>query len=710
MRTLLYLMAAAVLGQQPPPRPPAAPGAKPAASAAQPSYQDLKFPPLRPITVPPLESVTLPNGLRLYLLEDHELPLVEGVALVRTGTIFDPPGKTGLATITGIVLRSGGTAQKAGEQIDEQLDNMAASIESQTGRTYASVTVSAVKESAGEVLSILRDLLTAPAFRQDAIDQVKAQLRNSVARRNDNAAAAASRELAVLIYGRDTPQGAVLEYEHLDRIGRDDVVAFYQRHYFPANIMLALRGDFSAPEMRAAIEKLFGGWNARQEPVPQFPQVQSKPAPGIYAGEKKDVTEAYFAMGHLAGQIRDKDFAAAQVMAEILGGGTAGRLYQRLRTSAGAGYAVSASWDADYAQPGLFVISGRVRPLAVLDTPAGIEAEIERLRQEPVPAHELEFARQRVLNKLAFAFDTGAEAFNRLLMFEYYGYPKDFLEQHQKAIAAVTAAQVQAAARERLKPAELVMAVIGNPADFGRATANLTVTSLDLRIKEARPVPAASSPESLKKGKELLQLAQRAVGGADKLSSIQNVTEISEFEVDPVFGGMTVKQTQRWLGDSVYRQDSEMAGGRINAYWDGKAGWLSTPQGTGPLPPLQQKQAQGEVFRMFFRLLLSDRRPGLVVNHVGGGTLEIGDAADNFVRLIVDEKTGLPQKLTYLGNAAGGPPAAMEEVFLSFMEVQGVKAPARVAVRQNGRPFAEVRVTEYRFNTEMRPADLAKRP
>src|SRR5947209_6856966 len=110
------------------------------------SWKALKFPPLRDITIPKVEEVTLPNGIKLYLLEDHELPVVRGLALVRTGNLFDPADKIGLATITGEVLRSGGTTAKSGDQIAEELENIAASIESQIGESFGSISFSTLKE------------------------------------------------------------------------------------------------------------------------------------------------------------------------------------------------------------------------------------------------------------------------------------------------------------------------------------------------------------------------------------------------------------------------------------------------------------------------------------------------------------------------------------------------------------------------------------
>src|SRR6185503_7535823 len=103
--------------------------AQPARPSPLPSYKDLKFPPLKKVEIPDVERVMLPNGIRLYLLEDHELPLVSGFALVRTGNLFDPKDKIGLATLTGMVMRTGGTPTQTGDQLDEKLESFAASVE-----------------------------------------------------------------------------------------------------------------------------------------------------------------------------------------------------------------------------------------------------------------------------------------------------------------------------------------------------------------------------------------------------------------------------------------------------------------------------------------------------------------------------------------------------------------------------------------------------
>jgi zinc protease len=480
---ILSLIAAVALAQAPAKAPEKAAArtalAPPASSPAQ-----LKYPPLKPVTIPDVEMFTLPNGMRVYLLENHELPVVSGTALVRTGNLFDPPGKVGLATITGSQIRAGGTTSKTGDEIDEQLENIAASVESSIGETSGQVSFSALKENTDEVMAVFYDVLTSPAFREDKLSLAKQQMASAILRRNDDADSIAGREYASIVYGRDNPYGWRIELADIANIRRDDVVAFYKRYFFPRNIMLAIYGDFSAPAMRAKLETLFGGWNYEQPPVPAFPPLSAKAAPGIYLAAKDDVNQTFFSLGHIGGVLKDRDTAALEIMADILGGGFSSRLFKRVRTQLGYAYGIGASWGVDYDHPGLFQISGSTKSASTVDTLRVVREEIERIRTTPVSDEELKIAKDTVLNGFVFAFDTPAKTLSRILRYEYYGYPRDFIFDYQKAIAAVTKEDVLRVAREHLKPENITIVAVGNPQDFGTplTALGLPVHKIDLTI------------------------------------------------------------------------------------------------------------------------------------------------------------------------------------------------------------------------------------
>jgi zinc protease len=445
---------------------------------------DLKFPPLAPVRIPHIERFTLANGLRVFLLENHELPLVSGLALVRTGNLFDPPAKVGLATLTGMVMRTGGTKARTGDQLDEDLENIAAEVESDIAESSGEVTFSALSDNTDAVLSAFHDVLTEPEFRQERIDLAKSQLRDQIARRNDDPEAIAAREFAGLVYGKGTPYGWQIEYSTLARIEREDLVAFYKRYFFPANIMLAVYGDFSAPAMKAKLEKLFGGWDYRQAPVPQFPAVADVPHPGVYLATKEDVNQTVFAVGQLGGVLRDPNAPALEIMADVLGGGFSSRLFKLVRTSLGYAYGIGAGWDAAYDHPGLFAVSGSTKSATTTETLEVVRQEVERIRTSEVTAEELETAKQSSLNSFVFHFDSPHKTLSRVLRYQYYGYPEDFVFEYQKALAAVTPADVLSVAKKYLHSDAFTTVAIGNPKDFGQPLGALgaKVQPLDLTI------------------------------------------------------------------------------------------------------------------------------------------------------------------------------------------------------------------------------------
>ncbi|HUE04854.1 MAG TPA: pitrilysin family protein [Bryobacteraceae bacterium] len=679
------------------------------------AYRNLTFPPLKSIPVPDVTTYTLPNGLKIYLLEDHELPIVSAMVRVRTGSLFEPADKVGLASVTGTVMRTGGTQNKTGDQLDEELENIAASVETDIGESSGSVSFSALKENTDAVLGIFKDVLTAPAFRQDKIDLALSEMRSGIARRNDDAHGIADREFSDIVYGKDTPYGWQLEYATLDNIKRADIVAFYQRYFFPANMLMAVWGDFSTAEMQEKLTKLLGDWNYTQPRVPPFPPVREQAHPGIYLAKKDDVTQTFFSEGHLSGQRNDKDYPALEVMADILGGGFQSRLMERVRTQLGLAYDISADWSANYDHPGLFEIAGSTKSASTADTLKAVKEQIDRIRAAEVTSDELETARQTALNGLVFAFDTKTKTLGRVLNYEYYGYPKDFIDRFQKGLEAVTRADVLRAAQQRVRPADLTIVAVGKTDEFQQslATLGLPVSSIDLTIPEPKSAPKAAAPASAAdtaKARQLLARVQQAAGGADKLAAVKDMLEVAEFHVDPSMGGATMRRMDRWIAPSYFREDTTLPFGTVSIYGDGKTGWMSSPQGQAPLPPAQLKPVEDKLLRLYFPMLLSDRLPGRTVNLAGDNTLDISDGQGSSVRLFIDETTNLPAKVEYNSPAMKGPPSAIEETYEEFADVDGMKLPKRLTITQNGHKYADVVIESVKLNTGLKPDDLSKKP
>jgi zinc protease len=684
------------------------------AAAGAPSPKDLKYSPLRALQAPKAATFTLPNGMKLYLLEDHDLPVVSGIALVRTGSLLDPPQRIGLAQLAGITLRTGGTTLKTGDQIDALLDNAASNIDSAIGDSLGTFSFTGLKENAPATLQLFKEMLMQPGFRQDKVELAKTQLRAGISHRNDSAKAIAHREFATLIYGKDAAFGWQPEYDTIGRITRTDLRQFHQRYFFPANIALGISGDFDTADMKGLLEKLFADWTVRQPPVPEFAKAKNAPSPGVFLAETKDVAQAFFTVGHLGGRRDDKDCAALEILTGILGGGAQSRIAERLRTKLGIPNDISASWNAGYGNPGLFEISGSTKSVSTVATLKAILEEIDRIRSAEVTEDEWRNARDAAVNSLVFTHDSRAKLFARQMILDYYGYPKDFLPQYQKALQAVTRADLLHAAKQYLNPANLTVVVAGNPAMFGESLEKLgTVTKLDLTIAEAKPEVIESTDASRADGKQILVKAQAAVGGAEKLAAVKDYTMLAEYLIDPSveeIGGGKIVQTDKWAAPTFFRQDGILPIGRVTAYTDGKVGWVNAPQGWGALTGVQRSHMLGDLFRVYYRLLLSDRIEGRTVNAVDDSSVQITDATGQTTSVEFDLQTHLPKRASYDIQQAGGAAVYTEDVFDDFRDIGGIKVPFKITTNQGGHVFCDVTVKDYKINTGLNPQELARRP
>ena len=670
-------------------------------AAVLPSYKNLKFPPLPPLKVPEPETFTLPNGMKIYLLEHHELPIVSGFALIRTGNLFDPAGKHGLAEVTGAVIRAGGSRTQTGDQIDEQLENIAASIESTISESYGTLTFSCLKENTAPVLGVFHDLLTAPEFREEKLDLEKKQIRSGIARRNDDANGVLEREFPAEVYGRQTPYGWSIEYSDIDNIHRPDLIAFYQRYYFPANIMLAVYGDFDTAQMKQQLTRVFSAWDAKQPPVPKFPEVAAKAVPGVFLASKADVTQTFFSIGHLGGTLIDKDYPALEVASEILGGGFSSRLFRRIRTKLGYAYNIGASWEADYDHPGLFKISGSTQSAHTVDSIKASIEELNRLRTTPVSDQELQVAKDSILNGFVFNFDKPSKTLTRLVTYEYFGYPKDFVFAYQKGIASVTKADVLRVAKQYLRPQDLTIVAVGNPQEFKTplSALGLPVLPIDLSIPEAQNAARKADPASQEQGKRLLEKVQEAMGGLDKLVAIRDITYEADVSIFTPGAAMKAKQKNSYVFPASLRQELELPFGKQVVFSNGAGGWIMSPQGMMAMPPDALKQAQGEVFRVLFQLAVCD---GCTVNAAEDNTIELAGKTGEMVRLVIDPASGLPAKLIYDNNT--------ETVYSDWQQMAGLRAPTHWTVMRDGQKFADIQVHGYRLNQGLTDQELSRKP
>lgn len=468
-------------------------GHLPANAAVAKHYTELTFPPLPEIQIPPYTRFQLKNGMVVYLMEDHEFPLVSGTALIRTGDRLEPANKVGLAELTGTVIRTGGTQKHTADELNQLLEQRAASVETGIDTAVGSASFDTLTEDLEPVFDLFAEVVRQPAFAAEKLTLAKTQKSGEIARRNDDPSDIAEREFGQLIYGENSPYGRIVEYSTLANIERDDLVKFYQTYFHPNNIILGVVGDFDSQAMRSLIEAKFGDWQpTKTAQKAALPPVTPANQGGIFLVDQPQLTQSSVLVGHLGGQFNHPDYPALSVANEVLNG-FGGRLFNQLRSREGLAYSVYAVWSPRYDYPGLFISGGQTRSDATVPFIQSLVREIENIRKAPVSEKELAQAKDSVLNSFVFNFQTPAQTLSRLARYEYYGYPADFLFRYQKKVEATTVADVQRVAQKHLQPDKLVKLVVGNAKAIQPPLTQLSsktpVKQIDITIPQPQPIP-----------------------------------------------------------------------------------------------------------------------------------------------------------------------------------------------------------------------------
>ncbi|HEY9908692.1 MAG TPA: pitrilysin family protein [Thermosynechococcaceae cyanobacterium] len=451
-------------------------------------YRDLTFGPIPEIKLPDYSRFQLSNGLVVYLMEDHELPLVSGTALIRTGDRWEPAEQVGLAELVGTVQRSGGTVRRSADEINEFLEQRAAEIETGIGESSGSASFNTLTENLPEVFDLFAEIIREPAFPDDKLALAKTQIRGGIARRNDNPSSIAGREFRKLIYGSSSPYARTVEYATIDPISRTDLVRFHQQYYRPDKLLLGIVGDFDSKTMRSQIESKLGNWTVDRQPWPSLPSVAQAQRSGVFLINQPQLTQSNIQIGHLGGVVSSPDYPALSVMNQVLNG-FGGRLFNQVRSRQGLAYSVYGTWQPQYDYPGVFVAGGQTRSDATVPFIQSIQAEIEKIRTTPISATELKYAQDLVLNSFIFNFQDPSQTLSRLLRDDYFDYPSDFIFRYRKGVEATTIADVQRVAQTYLQPENLVTLVVGNEAAIQPALTDLggKVSKIDVTIPPAKP-------------------------------------------------------------------------------------------------------------------------------------------------------------------------------------------------------------------------------
>lgn len=431
------------------------------------------LPPKFPKVGKEIERTVLGNGMVVYLQEDHRLPLVDAMVLIRTGSYYEAPEELRTANLTGELLRTGGTKNYSPEALEERLDFIAANFSVSMQTEECSVSLNVPQKDSEEGLRILADVLRNPVFEQSRLDLAKRQMIFQLRSSNDSPGSILQREFRRLMYTEAHPGGRYPTFQRIEQITRDDLVGFHQKFFHPNQILIGLTGDFKKSEMLETIKKLFGDWPKQEVDLPPLPKVKPEPKPGVYYVEKP-VNQSSFWLGHWGVNRDSPDRFAIDLMNDILGGSDLNsRIGERVRTDEGLAYSVGSVFNTNLRDINFFIALAQTKTETTVQAIQSTIDEIRKMKTGTISKNEFDAAKEMFLYSQVFRFAEPSRALSALMNLEYEKLPPDYLEKEFAGYQAVTAEDIDRVAQQYLHPEQLAMFIVGDFAKFAKEAAAL---------------------------------------------------------------------------------------------------------------------------------------------------------------------------------------------------------------------------------------------
>jgi len=457
-----------------------------ATAAPRPDGQETAAIPVPPLgaqvelRLPEQQRFTLPNGLAVRLVEAHRLPIVAvHLVMLEGGVARDPADLPGVAGFTAAMVTEG-TKTRSAIQLSDELGFLGASLGAGASMDAAYVSGNALSRHLPKLLELLADVAANPAFPPSDFARVQDQRKVSLLQQRDQPGAIASKTFGKLFWG-DHPYGhwAGGTEDSVARTTREDLARFHADHWRPGAAELVVVGDVDAASLRSELAKAFAGWKGSDPARPVSAELPVARRRAVLV-EKGGASQTFLILG-MPGMARgDPDFIAAQVLFQVLGGGSASRLFRDLREDKGYTYGLSARESAQKLG-GVSYLGGSVRADATGQAIRDLLAQVNGLRDVPVPEAELADSKDGIVRSLPGDFATVAGIAGRVAEQVVHALPDDWWARYPARVRAVSAADVQRVARGFLDPEKLSTVMVGDPAVVKPQLEGLPIGEVEVR-------------------------------------------------------------------------------------------------------------------------------------------------------------------------------------------------------------------------------------
>jgi zinc protease len=402
----------------------------------------------------------LPNGIVLLVAERPAVPIVAVRVLMRAGAVYDPSDRAGLANLTGAVVTRG-TAKRTGPELDSAIEFVGGSLQAGAARDSLTVSLTAQKKDLTLGLDLVSEVVLTPAFPEAEVARKVAEIQAAIKRSEEDPGTVAARALSRLVFAGH-PYGSPVEgtRESVAKLTRDDVVKFYRDHARPDTAVIAVVGAVTVDEARREIMARFGSWARPTTPPAPVPSATASGSPREET-VKRELTQTTIMLGRQAVLQTDPDYFPLAVASYVLGGGSASRLYTRVREESGLAYSVY-SWVSPWRHGSSFAVSAQSRTAEAPKVLVMVREELARMGREPVAERELGLAKQFLIGSFPLRLDTSGKVADFLVAVEDRGLGLDYADRYKERIGKVTAADVQRVAAKYFPPPTFNLVIVGD--------------------------------------------------------------------------------------------------------------------------------------------------------------------------------------------------------------------------------------------------------
>lgn len=465
-QVLAYLIGASVLSAcggakvvTTTPPVPLPPSATPAAAIDLTKPPTLGAPPA--LNPPQITTRELSNGLKIVIIEQHELPLADVLLQVRSGGEADPAGKMGSAALVAAMLTEGTTTRSA-LQIADQAAYLGVELRATSSWEQSTVSLHTPTAQLDSALALFGDVALRPSFPTADLERVRKVRLTALQQVRDRGPAIADRAFAAAVFGEQHPYGRPLTGTEgsVASISRDDVQRFYTTYYRPNNATLLVVGDVRPDDVERRARELFGAWSKGTIPVSSTSTASATKGTTVVIVDKPGAAQSSFRIGGIGAPRSTSDYFALQVMNTVLGGAFTSRLMQNLRETHGYTYGASSGFGLRRSA-GPFTASAEV---VTAKTDSALIEFLKELRaiRDTVPTEELTKAKRFLQLGLPGNFETTGGIAGEFVPLLAYGIPLDFYATAVQRYGEVSQEDVRRVARQYIDPDKLTIVIVGD--------------------------------------------------------------------------------------------------------------------------------------------------------------------------------------------------------------------------------------------------------